>query len=247
MLSCSGVSKSFGGLQALVDVSFELDRGEVLGIIGPNGAGKTTLINIVAGVYPPDAGAVALDGRAVTGSPPHVMARLGVARTFQNVRLFRTMTVFDNVLVAREKFSLAGLRQAVPWLGHEAARRGRRTALESLEFVGLAGRAQVCAGELPFGDQRRLEIARALALSPRYLLLDEPAAGMNEEETTGLAADIRRMVERGRAVLLIEHDISLIRRVSSRVLALNFGRPLVSGTPDDVLAHPSVVEAYLGA
>jgi branched-chain amino acid transport system ATP-binding protein len=246
MLSASGISKSFGGLQAVTDVSFDIAPGDVLGVIGPNGAGKTTLINIVAGVYPPDAGAVRLDGRDVTGAPAHVMAQLGVGRTFQNVRLFRTMTVFDNVLVAREKFGLGGLQQAVPWLGRRTQQRSRQAVSESLEFVGLAPRADLLAGQLPFGDQRRLEIARALALSPRYLLLDEPAAGMNEDETAALADDIQRVVARGAAILLIEHDISLIRRVSSRVMALNFGRTLVAGRADEVLAHSAVVEAYLG-
>lgn len=247
MLAASGLTKRFGGLVAVREVSIRLAGEEVLGVIGPNGAGKTTLINLLSGFYPPTDGVVTLDNRPITALPMHRVASLGIARTFQQIRLFRTLSVFDNVAVALNGFRPNGFLQAVPGLGRATGRATRARAGELLEVVGLGGRASVRAGELPFGDQRRLEIARALALSPRFLLLDEPASGMNEDETESLAADINRVRATGCGVLLVEHDISLIRRCSTRVVAMNFGQLLVEGSSDEVLAHPTVVEAYLGS
>ena len=247
MIAARGLTKRFGGLVAVRDVSVQLAGGEVLGVIGPNGAGKTTLVNLLSGLYPPTQGEVTLDGRPITRLPMHRIAALGIARTFQQIRLFRTLSVFDNVSVALNGFRAAGLLQAVPGLGRSAERATRARVGELLDFMGLSGRVHDLAGDLPFGDQRRLEIARALALSPRFLLLDEPASGMNEEETEALAADINRVRETGRGVMLIEHDISLIRRCSSRVVAMNFGELLVEGSTEPVLSHPTVVEAYLGS
>ena len=247
MLAATGLTKRFGGLVAVREVSIRLEGGEVLGVIGPNGAGKTTLVNLLSGLYPPTGGEVTLDGKPITALPMHRVAGLGIARTFQQIRLFRTLSVFDNVSVALNGFRPAGFLQAIPGLGRAAQRSTRARVDELLDFVGLDGRAEVMAGELPFGDQRRLEIARALALAPRFLLLDEPASGMNEAETEALALDIDRVRETGCGVMLIEHDISLIRRCSTRVVAMNFGELLVEGTSEEVLAHPTVVEAYLGS
>jgi branched-chain amino acid transport system ATP-binding protein len=249
LLEVEGVSKAFGGLQVLSEVGLSVSAGVVHALIGPNGSGKTTLLNCVTGILRPDGGAVRFDGLRIDGLRPHRRAVLGIGRTFQNIHLFRGLTALDNVLVGEHCRTRAGLLRA--WarppfrpLREEALARGR--ARELLTVVGLADRADQPAETLPLADQRRLEIARALALDPTLLLLDEPAAGMNATETLGLNKLIREIVAAGRAVLLVEHDITLVMDVSSVVTVLNFGRKIAEGPPARVRADAGVIEAYLG-
>ncbi len=231
MLEVRGLSKSFAGVRALSDVSFVLHRGETLSLIGPNGSGKTTLVNLVTGVIRPDAGAVFLNGEAITGNAPQMVARKGIARTFQNIRLFETMSVADNV-------RLAAL---------DVADDPRARAFELLTDLGLADVAQTPAGELAYGRRRRVEIARAVALAPSVLLLDEPTAGMNETESADLADILGQLKARfGLSLLVIEHDQAFVRNLSDRVLVLNQGELIASGTPDEVRRDSRVIEAYLG-
>ncbi|MCY6381809.1 ATP-binding cassette domain-containing protein [Hoeflea prorocentri] len=230
-LELRGLSKSFAGVKALSDVSFALKRGETLSLIGPNGSGKTTLVNLVTGVIRPDAGAVYLNGEAITGDVPHLVARRGIARTFQNIRLFETMSVADNV-------RLAAL---------DVADDPRSRAFELLAELGLSDVAQTPAGELSYGRRRRVEIARAVALAPSVLLLDEPTAGMNETESADLADIITRLKARfGLSLLVIEHDQAFVRNLSDRVLVLNQGELIAGGTADEVRRNSQVIEAYLG-
>ena len=240
LLTADGLSKSFGGLAALADVSLQLMPGEILGVVGPNGAGKSVLINLVTKFYAPSAGQLAFAGQDATGFSRLRMARAGVARTFQNIRLFKRMTVLENVLVADPATSHH------PWSSLLRPRADTAHALELLELMRLVPLADRPAGALPYGAARRLEIARALATRPRLLLLDEPAAGMNEEETAALVEDIGRARERVEGILLVEHDMSLIRALSSRLVALIAGRKVAEGSIDTVLGDPRVIEAYLG-
>ncbi len=238
----SVLSKSFGGLRALADVTFDIRTGEILGIIGPNGAGKTALINTITGFYRADSGRVRFLDRDITRLSMHRIGRMGIARTFQNIRLFRRLTALENVMVAAPSGIAAPFRSTLRW----RRQADIATAMETLASVGLADKADQMAGTLAYGDARRLEIARALASSPRLLLLDEPAAGMNESESAALVEDITHLRGRLAAIVLIEHDMAVVRGLADRLLALDAGRVLTEGTPDDVLRHPQVVQAYLG-
>ena len=250
LLEVRRVSRSFGGLMALCEVSFSVRAGEIFGLIGPNGAGKTTLFNLITGIMPVSSGSVELRGGRLTGLPPHRIAAQGVARTFQNIRLFKGLSALENVQVAQHVRTRSGLFSGVfrtrACVAEErrVAERGR----EILELLGLAGRAGELAAQLSYGDQRRLELGRALALEPSVLLLDEPAAGMNAAEKQGLTALIRGVAGSfGLTVLLIEHHVPLVMELCDRIAVLNFGELITTGTPAEVRANPAVIEAYLGA
>lgn len=248
LLRIVGAGKRFGGLQALSDVSLAISRGQIYGLIGPNGAGKTTMFNVITGLYQPDEGEFELDGRAYSPSSPHEVARAGIARTFQNIRLFGDMTALENVMVGRHVRTHQGIVGAV--LRHRAA-RDEETAIdlrarELLEFVGIAHLAGRTARHLSYGDQRRVEIARALATDPLLLALDEPAAGMNATEKESLRLLLLTIREQGTTILLIEHDVKLVMGMCDRLSVLDYGKIIAEGTPTEVQQHPAVIAAYLG-
>ncbi len=248
MLRLQGITKVFGGLIALEEVSFSVEDGTITGIIGPNGAGKTTLFNIVSGIYPQNSGNVYLGGKNISRFAPEKLARLGLVRTFQNVELFGQMTVLENVMVGLHTKSKSGILSCAFKLpGHIREEKYiRERGLQWLEFTGMVELAEVTAGNLPFGKGRLLEIARALALEPRMILMDEPAAGLNSHETIGLAALIRRIRESGVTVVLVEHDMDLVMDVCDAVVVLNLGRKLAEGTPREIQENMAVITAYLG-
>ncbi|MEN9915357.1 MAG: hypothetical protein RL725_32 [Actinomycetota bacterium] len=248
-LQADNISVKFGGLVAVDDVSFDIPTGGVVSLIGPNGAGKTTFFNVLTGLYKPTSGTVTFDDKNITAKPPHKIAQAGVARTFQNIRLFGLMTAEENVMVAMHSHLKSGIISTI--LGTKKQRteerESKKIARELLEFVGIGNTADQFARNLSYGDQRRLEVARALALKPKVLLLDEPTAGMNPQESKTFVDFVYRVRdEKDVSILLIEHDMSVVMKVSERITVLDRGQKIAEGTPDEIKSNKRVIEAYLG-
>ncbi|MGB1203164.1 MAG: ABC transporter ATP-binding protein [Alloalcanivorax venustensis] len=249
LLSVKNLSKEFGGVHAVEDLSFEVEKGRIHSIIGPNGAGKTTLFNLITGLYQPSAGSVHLNGRSLAGHKPHELAPLGMCRTFQNLQICMNMSALENVMLGRHRHLGQGTLASL--LKLPALRRGdqdcRQQCAELMEFVGCGQYLNHHASAMPYGALKRLEIARALASEPDILLLDEPAAGLNRTETDALRAVIRKIADKGITVVLVEHDMKLVMSISDQVLVLCYGRQLADGTPEQIRANPDVIDAYLGS
>jgi branched-chain amino acid transport system ATP-binding protein len=248
MLACRDITKRFGGVQALDSVSFEVEKGEIFGLIGPNGAGKTTTFNMISGMLQPDSGSILLDGAEIRSLPPHRRAALRIARTFQHVQLVPDATVLENVTIGAHLQGRSGIPAAVLRLGYQRVEEARllRIAGEALDMMGLAGLALLKVNELAYGLQRRVELARAVAMKPKLLLLDEPAAGLNDAETESLGVLVKSIRDTGVTVLLVEHAMALVLGICDRIAVLDFGRRIAVGTPAEIKANPVVIEAYLG-
>ena len=248
LLSITDVSKAFGGIQALKDISFELNSGTITGLIGPNGAGKTTLFNLITGIFPVDKGTITFNGQDINNKKVHNLVKLGIARTFQNVELFESMTVLENILVGQHTQTSCGMWESIirfPWVKREEDQALQKAA-ELLDFIGLKDYAHRKSGDLPFGWQRLLELARAIAAKPLLLLLDEPAAGLNMLETMQLGVLIKKIRSQGITILLVEHDMSLTMEISDHIVVLDQGKKIAQGPPRMVQQDEAVMKAYLG-
>ncbi|MDH4264440.1 MAG: ABC transporter ATP-binding protein [Deltaproteobacteria bacterium] len=248
ILRAENLQKSFGGLRAIDSLNFAISQGQIKSVIGPNGAGKTTLFNLITGIFPPSNGILEFKGRSLNGLKPHFIAQLGISRTFQNLQLFANMTVLENAMVGRHTQTSAGLLSTgfrLSWMKKEE-KEIEEQALAELSFMGLEEKAALEATSMPLGEQKLLEIARALATYPKLLLLDEPAAGLNIRETEKLCHTIRKIQQRGITIILVEHDMSLVMEISDEVLVLNYGKKVAEGTPRDIQRNPEVIAAYLG-